>query len=206
MAGRASISAAERAVGAAGPPRRFLNPQDGHWHVQITQGDCYVTDDPREVLTTILGSCIAACLRDPVAGVGGMNHFLLPESEGNDRDAQRYGVNAMELLINSILKHGGVRERLEAKLFGGANVMAALSDVGSKNAEFARRFLANEGIGVRGGDLGGVLARRVQFWPVDGRARQLAMADGTKHLVERELQDARAEKGRAIASSDVELF
>ena len=205
MAGKALTST--RGKPATGQePRRFLNPQDGNWHVQITQGDCYVTDDPGEVLTTVLGSCIAVCLRDPIAGIGGMNHFLLPEGEGTDRDAQRYGVNAMELLINGILKHGGSRERLEAKLFGGANVVAALSDVGSRNAEFAKRFLANEGIVVRGGDLGGSSARRVQFWPVEGRARQLALGDDTQRLVEREMRDAKVDRGRTVATNDVELF
>lgn len=204
MAGGAVTSRSR--ASAVAEPRRFLNPQDGHWHVQITQGDCYVTDDPREVLTTLLGSCISACLRDPVAKIGGMNHFLLPEGDGGDRDAQRYGVNAMEVLINGILKRGGARERLEAKLFGGANVIATLSDVGSRNAKFARRFLADEGIAVRGGDIGGSSARRVQFWPVDGRARQMAIVDDSQNLVERELLGAKMDRGRDAVSSDVELF
>ncbi|MGB8364289.1 MAG: chemotaxis protein CheD [Rhizomicrobium sp.] len=204
MTGYGTTSTAR--TGPPGEPRRFLNSQDGNWHVQITQGDCYVTDDPREVLTTILGSCIAVCLRDPVAGIGGMNHFLLPEGEGTDRDAQRYGVNAMEVLINAILKRGGSRQRLEAKVFGGANVVVALSDVGSRNVQFAKQFLANEGITVRGGDVGGASARRIQFWPVDGRARQLAMVDDAKRLVEKEVLDARMDGSRTAVSSDVELF
>lgn len=192
--------------GGVAEPRRFLNTRDGNWHVQITQGDCYVTSNAREVLTTILGSCISACIRDPEVGIGGMNHFLLPEGEGSDRDAQRYGVNAMEVLINGILTCGGARDRLEAKLFGGANVIAALSDVGSRNVEFARRYLNDEGIRVCGGDVGGSSARRVQFWPVDGRARQLAIVDDTKRLVERELSSARLTDGRAAGANDVELF
>ena len=113
------------------------------------QGDFYVTDTPQEVLTTILGSCIAACIRDPSVGVGGMNHFLLPEGDGEDRNARRFGVNAMEILINDILKRGGERSRLEAKLFGGANVINAMSDVGSRNAAFAKQFLSDEGISIR---------------------------------------------------------
>src|ERR1700742_4624683 len=127
-------------------PRRFLNPQDGCWHVQVTQGETYVTGDAREVLTTVLGSCIAACIRDPKAQVGGMNHFLLAQGRGHDRDATRYGVNAMEILINGLLKRGAARERLQAKLFGGASVIAGLSDVGASNVDFARKFLADEGI------------------------------------------------------------
>ncbi|MGZ5927150.1 MAG: chemotaxis protein CheD, partial [Rhizomicrobium sp.] len=101
------------------------------------QGDTYVSDKPNEVLVTILGSCIAACIRDPHLGVGGMNHFLLPHGSDVGRDARCYGINAMELLINELLKSGARRERLQAKIFGGANVMAGLSDIGGRNAEFA---------------------------------------------------------------------
>jgi chemotaxis protein CheD len=132
--------------------RRFLNPQDGCWHVQLTQGETHVTTDPHEVLTTILGSCVSACIRDRVIGAGGMNHFLLPEGGGADRDAMRYGVNAMELLINGLLKLGATRQTLEAKLFGGANVIATMSGVGSRNAAFAERYLKDEGIDLVGGD------------------------------------------------------
>ena len=87
------------------------------------------------VLTTLLGSCVAACIRDPMAGVGGMNHFLLPGGTlgGNDRAVQRHGVHAMELLVNDLLKHGARRDRLEAKLFGGARMIDGLTDVGRQN-------------------------------------------------------------------------
>ena len=183
--------------------RRFRNPQDGHWHVQIMQGDAYVPAEPQEVLTTILGSCIAACIRDPASGIGGMNHFLLPEGSGGDRNAQRFGVNAMEILINGILARGGMRWRLEAKLFGGANVMASLSSVGTRNAEFARKFLADEGIAVIGGSVGGTAPRRIQFWPANGRARQLAVQIDRKALADQELARARPV---AVETDDVELF
>ena len=187
-------------------PRRWKDHAQDCWHVQITQGAAYVTADPREVLTTVLGSCIAACIRDPASGVGGMNHFLLAQGRGADRDAARYGVNAMELLINGILAKGGVRARLEAKLFGGANVIAGLSDVGSSNAAFAARFLADEGIALVGGDVGGVFPRRVQFWPASGRARQRALPNaGGASLVAREM--AAADQDLANRQEDgVELF
>jgi chemotaxis protein CheD len=184
-------------------PRRFLNPRDGHWHVQLMQGDSYVTGEPDEILTTILGSCIAACIRDTVTGLGGMNHFLLPEGSGSDRDARRFGVNAMEILINGILSRGGMRSRLEAKLFGGANVLAGLSDVGSRNAEFARHFLLDEGIPVVGGSVGGNDPRRIQYWPASGRARQLAVRVDNRALIEREVSQARQAK---VGEDDVELF
>ena len=191
--------------------RRFRNPRDGCWHTQIMQGEAYVTDDENEVLTTILGSCVAACIRDPVLRVGGMNHFLLPEgdnhcNDGRDGDATRYGVYAMEKLINGILSRGGLRERLEAKLFGGANVMASLSDVGTCNADFAERFLQNEGIAIVGGDLRGSAPRRIQYWPVSGRARQLAIVTDAGQLLQRELREARAEQRQSQKGNDVELF
>jgi len=191
-----------------GTPRRFLNPQDGFWYVQITQGESHVSGNPREILTTVLGSCIAACIRDPHAGVGGMNHFLLPEGGGADRDAARFGVNAMELLINGLLKAGAMRNRLEAKLFGGANVIAGLSDVGSRNARFARKFLGDEAIALVGGDVGGQHPRRIQFWPSSGRARQIAMPVGEgRRVVESELaQSANTSNRQLQEASDVELF
>lgn len=187
-------------------PHRYLNPQDGCWHVQVTQGETYVTGDAREVLTTVLGSCIAACIRDSYAGVGGMNHFLLAYGGVHDRDATRYGVNAMEILINALLKQGADRRRLEAKLFGGASVIPGLSDVGASNVDFARQFLIDEGIALVGGDVRGTLARRIQFWPVTGRARQLAVAsDDTQQLVHREMVAAGPSQAHP-RGSDVELF
>jgi chemotaxis protein CheD len=185
--------------------RKFRNPRDGFLHVQLTLGDTYVTSEAEEVLTTILGSCIAACIRDPVAGVGGMNHFLLPDGNSGDREARCYGVNAMELLINDILKHGGDRRRLEAKLFGGANVVAALTDVGSRNYAFARQFLTDEGIPIVGGDVGGDLARRIQYMPVNGRARQAVVKGTEPKLVEEELT-ALHKKTQTAAAADVEFF
>ena len=105
--------------------------------VHIIQGEYKVVSDPDVVLSTILGSCVAACLRDPVAGVGGMNHFLLPGS-GNASlgggDATRYGVHLMELLINGLLKKGARRDRLEAKVFGGAKTIATFSNVASRTS------------------------------------------------------------------------
>ncbi len=184
--------------------RRFFNGADDCWHVQVTQGETYVTTDAREVLTTVLGSCIAACLRDRHANVGGMNHFLLAQGSGADRHALRYGVNAMELLINGLLARGARRDHLEAKLFGGAAVIAGLSDVGAGNIRFARQYLADEGIAFAGGDLGGVHPRRIQYWPLTGRARQLAIpAFDASRLIAREQQSTLIPETQG---HDVELF
>ncbi len=139
----------------------------------IVQGEYKVSDDPDLVLTTLLGSCVAACIRDPVKGIGGMNHFLLPGGDvGSSRDSERIGVHLMELLLNGLMRQGAQRERLEAKLFGGARMMQGLSDIGAKNAAFAKTFLQYEGIKVIGGDTGGHQGRRIQFWPGSGRALQ----------------------------------
>src|SRR5690606_9772789 len=143
--------------------------------VHIIQGEFKVCKDPDVVLATILGSCVAACLRDPVAGVGGMNHFLLPGSGGamgSGADATRYGVHLMELLINGLLKKGARRDRLEAKIFGGAKTIASFSNVGEQNAAFAVQFLKDEGIPIVGSSTGGDHGRKLEFWPISGRARQ----------------------------------
>jgi chemotaxis protein CheD len=184
-------------------PRSFRNPADGNLHIQITQGELHVTNDPAHVLTTVLGSCVAACIRDPVANVGGMNHFLLPKADVSDRRATDYGVNAMELLINGILKLGGERQRLEAKLFGGANVVAVSTAIGWQNAAFAEQFLADEGIRVVGGDLRGSHARKIQFWPVSGRAKQILLSGSEGGLFE---EESRVAVRTPVRTRDVELF
>ncbi|WP_245409719.1 chemotaxis protein CheD [Pararhizobium haloflavum] len=150
----------------------------GRERLHVIQGEYAVSADPNVVLTTILGSCVAACLRDPVAGVGGMNHFLLPGAAqaASGNAATRYGVHLMELLINALLKSGARRDRLEAKIFGGAQTISQFSNVGQQNAEFAMQFLSDEGISVVGSSTGGDQGRKLEYWPVSGRARQHALS------------------------------
>ena len=136
------------------------------------QGEYHVSGDQALSITTLLGSCVAACIHDPAAQVGGMNHFLLPGDEAASPLVARYGVHLMELLINGLLKQGAARQRLEAKLFGGARTMQGLGDIGAANARFAQEFLRREGIAVTGGSLGGETGRRIQFWPASGRVMQ----------------------------------
>ena len=168
--------------------------------VNIIQGEFKVSDDPSVVLTTLLGSCVAACIRDPVAGVGGMNHFLLPGGDvGSSKESESLGVHLMELLLNGLMRQGAQRDRLEAKVFGGARMMAGLSDIGKKNAEFAKRFLAYEGVKIVGGDVGGEQGRRIQFWPGSGRALQSFISQVV------ETAPPRAPPARASVG-DVDLF
>lgn len=174
----------------------------GSKKIHVIQGEYQVVDDPEVVLSTVLGSCVAACLRDPQAGVGGMNHFLLPgEMEGfRSGDAERVGVHLMELLVNGLLKRGARRENLEAKLFGGARMMEGLSDIGAKNATFAKRFLTNEGIKIIAEAVGGTRGRRIEFHPVSGHARQIMLSSGA------ELAAAPKAVKRPLVSGNVELF
>lgn len=167
----------------------------------VVQGHHAIVDEEGLVLATILGSCVATCLYDPIARVGGMNHFLLPGDERSG-EGMKYGVNAMELLINGLLQRGAARGRMEAKLFGGAQVLENLSDIGSQNAAFARRFLSTEGIRIVGESLGGRQARRIRFWPTTGRASQLLLDRADVFRAERSAPRSEPQ----VESGALELF
>lgn len=143
--------------------------------INIVQGEYHVSADPGEVITTLLGSCVAACLHDEHAGIGGMNHFLLPGDLEGSMQCESYGLHLMELLVNAMLKQGARRNHLKAKLFGGAKTVRRMRDIGSSNATFAREFLVREDIEIVATSLGGSVGRRLQYWPVTGRARQMLM-------------------------------
>lgn len=164
----------------------------------ITQGEYAVGYGDGGSITTILGSCVATCLHDPAANIGGMNHFLLPEGKGSLAPAASFGINAMELLINDMIKLGARRGRLHAKIFGGARMIAGLSDVGVKNAAFILDFLRREGIVLTGQSLGGIQARRILFWPGDGRAQQRLLGESTL--------DEKPSMPVPEAGNEVELF
>ena len=143
--------------------------------IPVIQGGYATGDSDDAVMVTVLGSCVATCLHDPVARVGGLNHFLLPEGRGSDRDSLKYGLNLMELLINELLHLGARRDRLEAKLFGGARMIAGLTNIGEMNAAFAERFLNDEGIPCLSRSLGGEQARKLRFYPASGKAQQMLL-------------------------------
>lgn len=139
---------------------------------KILPGEYYVTGKEM-MLVTVLGSCVAACIRDTTTGAGGMNHFMLPDGGGREMlgTSARYGTYAMEVLINHLLKMGASRSRLEAKVFGGGAVMASLtsSNVGVRNAEFVLDFLKTERIPVVAKDLLDVYPRKVYYFPKTGK-------------------------------------
>ena len=171
--------------------------------IHVIQGECAVTDEPETVLTTVLGSCVAACMRDPVLKIGGMNHFLLPGEGERSRlnEAERFGVYLMELLVNGLLRRGARRENIEAKLFGGARTVQGFTDIGGKNVDFARRFLENEGIAFHGGSVGGNQGRRLEYQPATGRARQFLLPQAIAPLP---VAEPRVPK--VPAGGDLELF
>ena len=168
-----AAAALDEPTAASGGPALYYDRSFERDAAKILPGECYVTSLDM-VLVTVLGSCVAACLRDPVARLGGMNHFMLPETSRDESivsQPSRYGVYAMELLINDILRRGGRRERLEAKVVGGGNVLRGFGagTVGERNASFVMRFLQTEGIRIIGHDLLNQHPRKVYYFPYSGR-------------------------------------
>jgi len=198
-------------VAAMSERRRYYDPVLKVYVVQVFQGDFFVSTKPGEMLATVLGSCVAACIRDPVLQRGGMNHFLLPdkgETGGPELPysaALRYGSYSMEQLINALLAIGARRERLEVKIFGGANVLAGLRGIGHQNADFAERYLKEEGFRILASDLRGNQPRKVQFFPDSGVARVKHIEDGSAKSV---FQREASKKITAVQSTagSIELF
>jgi chemotaxis protein CheD len=178
--------------------------------VKLLPGEYHVSDEDI-VQVTVLGSCVSACIRDKVFAIGGMNHFMLPEGDGHGGwgNSTRYGIYAMEVLINEILKKGGRRENLQAKLFGGGNVMKALtqSPVGEKNAAFALEFLQTEGIPILAKDLIDVYPRKVYHFPASGKVRVKKLIEmHNQTILEREREYVSKIKVEEKKGGDIELF
>ena len=174
--------------------------RDGLRRVTVAQGETRVSDEVDVVLTTVLGSCVAACFYDPVARVGGINHYLLAQGSASDAASmQRYGVYAMEVLINAMLAMGASRHRLRARIFGGAAMRAGFRDIGGTNIAFARTFLRQERIPLVGEDVAGTGARRVEFRPALGLARCRTVTDAAPPVVIRTVAPP-------ASTGDVEFF
>ncbi len=188
---------------------RYFDPTFGAEAVKVLPGEYFVTTTDM-LLVTVLGSCVSACIRDREKGIGGMNHFMLADSaEQSPYSASaRYGTYAMEILINHLLKLGARRGNLEAKVFGGGRVMAALSssNVGERNCSFVLDFLRTEGIFVSAQDLLDVHPRKVYFFPTTGRVlvKKLTRLHNDT-LIRRETEYA-ARLTEAPVSGDIELF
>jgi chemotaxis protein CheD len=190
--------------------RRFFDSVVDSWIVKVFPGEYYVTGKSDEVLITVLGSCVSACIRDPLIGVGGMNHFMLPQSQsgkwGQDSEPTRFGNFAMEKLINELIKAGASRDRMEIKVFGGGNVTDSTQAIGTQNAEFVLRFLQDEGLRCFAKDLEGNLPRRIHYYPKTGRVVRRLLAGGELNTIAREESDyASRLKSRKI-SGEIQLF
>jgi len=179
---------------------------------RIQPGEYYVSSAD-ELIATVLGSCISACIRDPKAGVGGMNHFMLPRDNSQAAGdsvclstAARYGNYAMEHMINTILANGGKRERLEIKLFGGSKLLNSMTDIGSLNIHFVHDYLRLETLPVTSEDLGGQHPRKVLYFPASGRVliRKLPLSDENT-ISKRELEYQRSIE-RAPVAGEIDLF
>ena len=177
--------------------------------LQILPGDCQVSVEGR-VLATLLGSCVSACLYDWVKGIGGMNHFMLPDDGGRDTigTSARYGTYAMEILINHLLKMGARRNRLEAKVFGGGAVMASLSssNVGARNAEFVLDYLKTEKIPIVAKDLLDSYPRKIYYFPDAGRVLVKKLHRVHNETLFSRERDYKARLAGAKMEGDVELF
>lgn len=186
----------------------YFDPKINAWSISVLPGHHKVIDTPDTAVSTLLGSCVAACIRDVRRGIGGLNHFLLPGEDGAGGGSARYGVNAMEVLINDILKRGANKPDLEAKIFGGANVIdtAAKETVGARNGRFVEDYLRSEGIRVAARDLGGDRARRVFFFPSSGRASVLRLPPSASSRMRAEEKQLARQAQAAPKAGGVELF
>jgi chemotaxis protein CheD len=190
--------------------RRIFDAQASAWMVKIFPGEYYVTKKPDEVLVTVLGSCVAACIRDPIAKIGGMNHFMLPSHKtgnwGDDSRSTRFGNFAMEKLINELIKAGCDRSRMEIKVFGGGNVTDTSNAVGSDNAAFVLRYLADEGFRCAAQDLGGSPPRRIHYYPSTGRVVRKLLGVVDTYTVGREERDYGNRLLSQKTTGEIQLF
>jgi chemotaxis protein CheD len=173
----------------------------------ILPGEYSTTNQEGHMLVTILGSCVAACIRDPVLKIGGINHFLLAKpSLDLTSSSSRYGSTAMECLINEILKKGGERSRLEVKVFGGSDLIQSSLKVGNQNSEFVLKYIKAEGLRLLAEDLGGDRPRRIHYWPYDGRVlRQIIQPQEVTELITKE-NTYRSKLTKEPEDGDIELF
>jgi len=191
--------------------RRVFDAANDMWMVNVFTGEYYITRKSDDMIVTVLGSCVSACIRDPSANVGGINHFMLAQHTsggwGNDLRSARFGNFAMEKLINELIKAGARRERLEVKVFGGGNVTDSTNAVGTDNAEFVLRYLQAEGLTCAAQDLGGTHPRRIHYYPQTGRVVRRLLGLGESYVVRREetVYEKRLQSEKK-SFGDIELF
>lgn len=204
----------ERALNGFEKINRYWDRQREIHAAKILPGEYYVTTN-NELITTVLGSCVSACIRDPAMNIGGMNHFMLPASESEissfgdgGTESTRYGNFAMELLINDILKNGGRRGHLEVKVFGGGNVIKEMTvtNIGGRNADFVRTFLNTEGFKIVSQDLGDIYPRKVVYDPLTGKVQVKKLRSTHNNTVVQRETGYRQELKKKPDTGGVELF
>ncbi len=185
---------------------RYVDRMNKCISAKLMPGEFYISQN-EEMITTVLGSCVSACIYDPHRKIGGMNHFMLPDKGAAQSDeSARYGIYAMESLINELMKCGCRKEDLKVKLFGGGQIIQNMSDVGRKNILFAKNFLYAEGMRLEASDLGLIFPRKVNFFPHTGKAMVKRLRSLHNDTIEaREKQYAASLKKEDIAG-DIELF
>lgn len=184
----------------------FWEPRWKRYAVKVKPGEHYVANED-VVITTVLGSCISACIYDPVMRLGGLNHFMLPAGEADHiGSSSRYGLFAMEQLINDMMKQGCQRQDMQVKLTGGGNMMVGLSDIGQQNIDFILKYIEDEGLNLIASDLGGDQARRVAYFPLEGRMLVNKLDHREDQRLIEEERSYRVEVDRNLDDSDVELF
>lgn len=192
---------------------RYWDRQNRMPAAKILPGEYYVTRS-NEIITTVLGSCVSACIRDRILGIGGMNHFMLPVSEGNGwsgggepvSTAMRYGNHAMEAMINDILSHGGRRKNLEVKIFGGGRIMESATGIGEQNIEFVHQYLRKEGLLLLNEDVGDIYPRKVLYFPATGRVRLKKLRYLHNNTIIKREQAYRQVLDKKPVSGEIELF
>jgi chemotaxis protein CheD len=203
-----AAGAAEASEATAG--RRFFDTASSAWMVKVFPGEFYVTRQPDEILVTVLGSCVSACIRDPAIGVGGMNHFMLAQGHsggwGDELKSARFGNFAMEKLINELIKAGCSRGRMEIKVFGGGNVIDASTAIGTSNAEFVLRYLEAEGLRCAAEDLGGSYPRRIHYSPSTGRVVRRLLGTSETYAISREEREYADKLRTKQPAGEIHLF
>jgi len=193
---------------------RFWDKRHNIFAAKILPGEYYVSMHG-ELISTVLGSCISACIRDVKLGIGGMNHFMLPMGDEDEHagkihltSATRYGNFAMEMLINEILKAGGRRKSLEVKLFGGGRVLASMStiDIGNKNINFVHEYLHEEGLRVAAEDTGDIYPRKVLFFADSGKVRVKKLQNIHNDTIKKREEKYRNSIDKKPVQGDIELF
>lgn len=191
---------------------RYWDSTRACFAAKILPGEYYVTVRD-ELIVTVLGSCVSACIRDRIFGIGGMNHFMLPIG-GTERGGRnsylsaetRYGNYAMERLINDILKHGGSRRNLEVKVFGGGRVLSGMTDIGHRNVEFVLEYVRAECLSLEARDLGGTHPRKLVYRPRSGKAHIKKLGALRNGTVARREHEYMAELENRPTAGEVELF